>query len=90
MDIELIAQTLNLYTTPAASEAQSKAYMILDERTKAEDREMLQNELPEMKGNLKRLREKTKSQFGCFRRERKERARPSAVKQASAMEEVQA
>ncbi|KAH0369017.1 exocyst complex protein, partial [Aureobasidium melanogenum] len=74
LDVELLAQTLSNFTTEKASEIQSKIYLVLDERTDADARTRLQAELPEMRAILKRLREGTKGQFGCFRRERRARS----------------
>jgi len=73
LDVELIAQTLSNYTTEKASELQSQVYLVLDERTDSDARQKLQSELPEMRATLKRLREGTKGQFGCFKRERRGR-----------------
>lgn len=73
LDVEFLAQTLNNYTTDRASEVQSQVYVTLDERTDDQARERLEKELPEMRGVLKRLREGTKGEFGCFRRERRGR-----------------
>lgn len=73
LDVELIAQTLNAYTTERAGEIQSQIYLVLDERTQDASRTKLQNELTEMKATLKRLRDGTKGQFGCFKRERRGR-----------------
>lgn len=73
LDVELIAQTLSNYTTEKASETQSQIYLVLDERTDHDARMKLQGELPEMRAVLKRLREGTKGQFGCFKRERRAR-----------------
>ena len=73
LDVEFMAQTLNNYTTDRASEIQSQIYLALDERTDNEARAQLQGELPEMRSTLKRLREGTKGEFGCFRRERRGR-----------------
>ncbi|GAB7350211.1 hypothetical protein MBLNU459_g0869t1 [Dothideomycetes sp. NU459] len=79
LDVELIAQTLSNYTTEKASETQSQIYLVLDERTDHDARMRLQGELPEMRSILKKLRESTKGQFGCFKRERKSRGdRPSS------------
>lgn len=81
LDVELIAQTLSNYTTEKASETQSQIYLVLDERTDHDARMRLQGELPEMRAILKRLREGTKGQFGCFKRERRgrsERERPQS------------
>lgn len=71
LDVELTAQTLSNYTTERASELQGQIYLILDERTDNEARSRLQSELPEMRATLKKLRENTKGQFGCFKRERR-------------------
>jgi len=73
LDVELIAQTLSNYTTEKASELQSSIYLVLDERTDSDARTRLQNELPEMRATLKKLREGTKGQFGCFKKERRGR-----------------
>lgn len=73
LDVEFLAQTLNNYTTDRAREVQSQIYLALDERTDNDARAKLQGELPEMRGILKKLREGTKGQFGCFRRERRGR-----------------
>ncbi|KAF2213217.1 hypothetical protein CERZMDRAFT_67445 [Cercospora zeae-maydis SCOH1-5] len=78
LDVEFMAQTLNNYTTDRAGEVQSQIYLALDERTDNDARAKLQGELPEMRGVLKKLREGTKGEFGCFRRER--RGRREAVK----------
>lgn len=79
LDVELIAQTLSNHTTEAASRTQSEIYLVLDERTDHEARQRLQVELPEMKATLKRLREGTKGQFGCFRRDRRGRSEKDAA-----------
>ncbi|KAK5135641.1 hypothetical protein LTR08_004942 [Meristemomyces frigidus] len=73
LDVEFLAQTLNSYTTERAGEVQSLVYLALDERTDDEARGRLQGELVEMRGVLKRLREGTRGEFGCFRRERRGR-----------------
>ncbi|UJO13894.1 uncharacterized protein CLAFUR5_02334 [Fulvia fulva] len=73
LDVEFMAQTLNNYTTDKAGEVQSQIYLALDERTDNDARAKLQGELPEMRGILKKLRESTKGEFGCFRRERRGR-----------------
>ena len=70
LDVEFLAQTLNQYSTEKAGEVQSRIYLALDERTDDEARGRLQGELPEMRGVLKRLREGTRGEFGCFRRVR--------------------
>ena len=85
LDVEFLAQTLNNYTTDRAGEVQSQIYLALDERTDNESRARLQNELPEMRSSLKRLREATKGEFGCFKKERRgrgerERERPGSAR----------
>ncbi|TKA63656.1 hypothetical protein B0A55_10587, partial [Friedmanniomyces simplex] len=73
LDVEFLAQTLSQYTTERAGEVQSQIYLALDERTDDEARKKLQGELPGMRGVLKRLREGTRGEFGCFKRERRGR-----------------
>ena len=73
LDVEFMAQTLNTYTTDRAGEVQSQIYLALDERTDNDARTKLQSELPKMRAILKRLREGTKGEFVCFRRERRGR-----------------
>lgn len=73
LDVEFMAQTLNNYTTDRAGEIQSQIYLELDGRTDNEARTKLQSELPEMRAVLKKLREGTKGEFGCFKRERRGR-----------------
>ncbi|KAK1027935.1 Exocyst complex component S5, partial [Friedmanniomyces endolithicus] len=73
LDVEFLAQTLSQYTTERAGEIQSQIYLALDERTDDEARKRLQGELPGMRGVLTRLREGTRGEFGCFKRERRGR-----------------
>lgn len=68
LDVEFVAQTLSQYMTERASELQSQIYQELDGRTDNEARAKLQNELPEMRSVLKRLRESSKNEFACFRK----------------------
>ncbi|KAK3318605.1 exocyst complex component Sec5-domain-containing protein [Apodospora peruviana] len=68
LDVEFVAQTLSHYTTDRASELQSLVYQELDGRTDNDARGRLQNELPEMRAVLKRLRDASKSEFTCFRK----------------------
>ncbi|KAL2000879.1 hypothetical protein VTN02DRAFT_2520 [Thermoascus thermophilus] len=70
LDTEFIAQTMSQYATEEASSIQSQIYLELDRRTNNEARTKLQAELGEMRGILKRLREKTKGEFACFRKVR--------------------
>jgi exocyst complex component 2 len=71
LDVEFVAQTLSQYTTDKASEMQSQIYQELDKGTDNDARQKLQNELPEMRAVLKRLREGSKSEFACFKRARR-------------------
>ncbi|KAL9069362.1 MAG: hypothetical protein Q9157_006185 [Trypethelium eluteriae] len=70
LDLEFLAQTLVVYTTEKASSVQTQIYKELDERTDSEARGSLQRELPEMKKTLKSLRERTRGEFACFKRQR--------------------
>ncbi|KAA8651834.1 hypothetical protein EYZ11_004377 [Aspergillus tanneri] len=70
LDTEYIAQTMSQYSTEEASALQSQIYVELDRRTSHEARARLQSELGEMRGILKRLRERTKGEFACFRKPR--------------------
>jgi exocyst complex component 2 len=68
LDVEFVAQSLSHYTTDKASDLQSQIYQELDARTDNDARARLQNELPEMRAVLKRLREASKNEFACFRK----------------------
>lgn len=70
LDTEFIAQTMSQYVTEDASSIQSQIYLELDRRTNNDARTKLQAELGEMRGILKRLRERTKGEFTCFRKVR--------------------
>lgn len=72
LDVEFVAQTLSQYTTDKASELQSQIYQELDKGTDNDARAKLQNELPEMRAVLKRLREGSKNEFACFKRARRQ------------------
>lgn len=61
---------MSQYSSEEASAVQSQIYVELDRRTTHEARARLQSELGEMRGILKRLREKTKGEFACFRKPR--------------------
>ncbi|KAF4552802.1 Exocyst complex component Sec5-like protein [Elsinoe fawcettii] len=74
LDIEMTAQTLSNYTTDEAQQTQSHIYTVLDQRTDNAARERLQSELQAMRASLKSLRESTKGQFGCFKRDRRGRS----------------
>lgn len=70
LDTEFIAQTLTQYSTEEASNIQSQIYVELDRRTTNEARTKLQAELGEMRVVLKRLRDRTKGEFACFKKPR--------------------
>ncbi|KAJ5491023.1 hypothetical protein N7539_002590 [Penicillium diatomitis] len=70
LDTEFIAQTLIQYSTDEASNLQSQIYVELDRRTTHEARTKLQAELGEMRVVLKRLRDRTKGEFACFKKSR--------------------
>ena len=71
LDVEFVAQTMGQYTTEKGSEIQSKIYIELDAGTTPDASKRLQGELPEMRMVLKRLREGTRSEFLCFKREKR-------------------
>ncbi|KAI4255933.1 MAG: hypothetical protein LQ352_002318 [Teloschistes flavicans] len=70
LDVEFVASILSQYTSPKASELQSQVYQELDQRTDNSARMRLQNELPEMRSILKKLREGTRGEFACFKKQR--------------------
>lgn len=70
LDTEFIAQTLSQYSSDEASNIQSQIYVELDRRTTNEARTKLQAELGEMRVVLKRLRDRTKGEFACFKKTR--------------------
>lgn len=71
LDVEFFSQTLAaLFGSEKASEAQSQVYVELDRTGEAR---ALQKELPEMRLALRKLKNGTRSEFECFRRERKDR-----------------
>ncbi|ODA76753.1 hypothetical protein RJ55_08024 [Drechmeria coniospora] len=72
LDVEFLAQTLSHYTTDRASELQSQIYQELDSRTDNDARARLQNELPEMRSMLKKLRDASKNEFACFKRPKRQ------------------
>lgn len=71
LDVEFVAQTMSQYTTKKASDIQSEIYIQLDRGTTPDASKRLQGELPEMRQVLKRLREGTRSEFLCFKREKR-------------------
>ncbi len=70
LDVEFVASILSQYTTAKASELQSQVYQELDQRTDNSARMRLQNELPEMRAILKKLRDGTRGEFVCFKKQR--------------------
>lgn len=70
LDVEFAASIMSQYTTAKASELQSRVYQELDQRTDNSARMRLQNELPEMRAILKKLREGTRGEFACFKKVR--------------------
>lgn len=78
LDTEFIAQTLAQYATEEASNVQSQIYVELDRRTTNEARTKLQAELGEMRVVLKKLRDRTKGEFACFRKPRSAGTNPKA------------
>jgi exocyst complex component 2 len=74
LDVEFMAQTLSAYTTEKASRVQTDIYQVLDRKTGNQERVKLQEELGSLRGVLKRLREGTRVEFGCFRRGKRERS----------------
>jgi exocyst complex component 2 len=79
LDTEFIAQTLSQYSNDEASNIQSQIYVELDRRTTNEARTKLQAELGEMRVVLKRLRDRTKGEFACFRKSRSGTSSKSSV-----------
>lgn len=71
LEVEFVAQTMSQYTTDKASETQSNIYIELDHGTTPDASKRLQGELPEMRQVLKRLREGTRNEFLCFKREKR-------------------
>lgn len=70
IDVEFVAHTLLQYTSTQGADAQNRTYELLDQRTDDKARASLREELGEMKVILRRLREGTRGEFGCFRRVR--------------------
>ncbi|KAJ5717224.1 hypothetical protein N7488_002870 [Penicillium malachiteum] len=78
LDTEFIAQTLAQYSGDEASDIQGQIYVELDRRTTNEARVQLQADLGEMRVVLKRLRDRTKGEFACFRKSRGIGQKPSS------------
>ncbi|KAI0012964.1 exocyst complex component Sec5-domain-containing protein [Xylariaceae sp. FL0662B] len=71
LDVEFVAQTLSQYTTEKASALQGEIYSMLDAKTDNAARARLQDELPGMREVLKKLRERARTEFACFKRPRR-------------------
>ncbi|KAI1079490.1 exocyst complex component Sec5-domain-containing protein [Whalleya microplaca] len=71
LDVEFVAQTLSQYTTEKASTLQGEVYSMLDAKTDNAARARLQDELPGMREVLKKLRERSRTEFACFKRPRR-------------------
>lgn len=71
LDLEFMSQVLVQYTSEKETELTSGVYAMMDERTDDQSRTGLQMELGGLKGHLKVVRERTRGEFGCFRRERR-------------------
>ena len=76
IDVEFVAQTLGQYTTDLAAQIQSQVYHELDQNAYSDAMKRMQNELGEMKAILKGLKESTRNEFACFKRQRGQRERP--------------
>ena len=70
LDVEFVAQTMSQFTTKRASDLQSQIYEELEKGTDNDTRVKLQSELPQMRTILKTLREGTRGEFGCFKKQR--------------------
>lgn len=70
LDIEFFAQTLSQYNTDATADLQARIYQEMDQGTDNGARAKLQADLPELKAVLKSLREGTRSEFACFKKQR--------------------
>lgn len=70
LDVEFVAQTMSQYTTTRASKLQGDIYVQLDQKTTKDASQQLQHELEEMRVVLKRLREGSRNEFLCFKKER--------------------
>ncbi|KAL7628098.1 Exocyst complex component S5 [Parahypoxylon ruwenzoriense] len=71
LDVEFFAQTLSQYTTERASAIQGEIYSMLESRTDNQASARLQDKLPGMHEILKKLRERSKNEFACFKRPRR-------------------
>lgn len=70
LDIEFVAQVMSQYTTERAINVQDEIHAELDKVVSGEGvglREKSREELVEVGGVVKRLREEMRGEFGCFR-----------------------
>ncbi|KAJ5561605.1 hypothetical protein N7535_003934 [Penicillium sp. DV-2018c] len=67
LDTEFMSQTLSVYSSDEVANIQAQIYTELDCRTTSEARAELQEGLGEMRVVLKRLRNRTKGEFACFK-----------------------
>lgn len=70
LDIEFVAQVMSQYTTERAIKFQDQTHAELDKVVSGEGmglREKSREELFEVTGLVKRLREGMRGEFGCFR-----------------------
>lgn len=70
LDLEFLASSILLYTTDKVTKTQNDTYVELDRCTDNSARTKSHEELKHMAPTLKRLRERTRSEFACFRKPR--------------------
>lgn len=70
LDLEFVAHTMSQYTTDRASKTQDEIYSELDRCTDDNARIKSRDELVEIGLVLKKLREGTRSEFACFKKQR--------------------
>ena len=75
LDLEFVAQTMSQYTTERASQTQNEIYVELDRCTDNEARAKSKDEVLEIGVILKKLREGTRNEFACFKKQRGQKER---------------
>lgn len=75
LDLEFVAQTMSQYTTDRISRIQNDIYVELDRCTDNEARTKSKDEVLEIGVILKKLREGTRTEFACFKRQRGQKER---------------
>ena len=70
LDVEFFTQALSQYITDRVSETQNQIYFELDKGADDNAKKHLESELPAVRAVLKRLKDDTKSEFACFKRQR--------------------